>query len=106
MSKKKELIIKILKELDENSKLLKQNDLGIENELEYAELLEIMTEGHLVSNIKVTKIGASGKFMIHDANAKITIMGIGYLENSSKENILEEIRDLLKDLNLKTPMKN
>lgn len=79
---KKELILKILNELDKNNKVLSQEEVGICNE-QYGQILEIMVESHLITGVGVKSVGIQGKYSILESHPKITLSGIEYLEQSS-----------------------
>lgn len=97
---KKEIIIKILKELYDNGKLLTLQELNINEEL-YSEVLMIMAESRMIMNYKENK-RMDGNLMF-GTDVKITINGMEYLENKTRVNyneaILEELREISKALN-------
>lgn len=79
---KKELVIKILKSLDEKSEVPFKEDLGLDLE-QYGELLEIMQQGNLIFGANITRAGQGNKVtMVFTDNIKITVNGIEYLENN------------------------
>ena len=62
---KKELILKILGQLDKSNKILSQKELQIDNE-QYGQIFDIMVDSHLIS----------------ETDSTITLKGIEYLEQS------------------------
>lgn len=96
---KKEIIIKILDTLDKEGKLVKKDDLKLELE-QYGEILEIMQDGNLISDVKITHGG--GKILaINTDRARITITGIEYLEQSKKEyDLVNSINSLCNNIQL------
>lgn len=81
---KKRLIIKILENLDEESKVPTKEELGIDKE-SYGEILEIMLEGKLIFGAKVSRGGQGSKVVATWTDGtKITIQGIEYLETNKK----------------------
>lgn len=81
---KKDIILKILDGLYQNSKLPSKEELELDLE-HYGEILEIIMHSNLAFDIKITKAGQGNKVqMIWGDNAKITITGIEYLKQNKK----------------------
>lgn len=78
---KKELILKILNQLDKNKGILSQEEVGTDNE-QYGQIFDIMFESHLISSAYIKRFGTEGKYSISDIQPNITLTGIEYLENS------------------------
>jgi len=76
---KKKIILDILTELDEQSKLKTDQELKIKLE-EYQEILEIMIQGRLINGIEVVKV--SGGKRVMKSSPKISMLGIEYLEQN------------------------
>lgn len=79
---KKELILKILNELDKNNKVLSQEEVECDNE-QYGETLDIMLESNLITGVEVKRVGNEEKYSILMAHPKITLSGIEYLQQST-----------------------
>ncbi len=81
---KKEIILKILEGLNEESKLLSAKDLGINDEF-WNETIQIIYEARMIFDISVTPFGNDGQAQILGRNkAKISINGIEYLEHNKQ----------------------
>ncbi|MBN1051617.1 hypothetical protein DV092_06045 [Clostridium botulinum] len=81
---KKEIILKILEGLNENSKLLNINDLGIEEEL-WNEVIQILVYDNMIFGLNIKPYGNKGEVLILGReSAKITIRGIEYLEHNKQ----------------------
>jgi len=76
---KKEIILKILKSLDEKNKLLEQDKLKL-TEKQYEEIIRIMNNNNLILGIEVLNV--EGKTIIASNNPGITVIGKDYLKNS------------------------
>lgn len=82
---KKEIILKILEELNENSKLLSKDDLGITEEL-WNEVVQILDHANMIFGINIRSFGNQGQVMILGRETtKITISGIEYLEHNKEK---------------------
>jgi len=78
---KKELILKILDQLDKNNKILSQEEVEIDAD-QYGQIFDIMFESHLISGGYINRIGTEGKYTVSDTKPSITLAGIEYLEKS------------------------
>lgn len=80
---KKELIIKILEGLNDNSKLLRSGDLEITEEL-WNEIIDILMHDNLIFGLNFSKpYGRErNRILYNHEDAKITIRGIEYLEQN------------------------
>ncbi|WP_297422148.1 YjcQ family protein [Clostridium sp.] len=82
--KKKAIILKILEGLNENSKLLRNSELGITEEL-WSEVIQILIHSDMIFGINIRPFGNKGEVSILGVDtAKISILGIEYLENNIK----------------------
>jgi hypothetical protein len=90
---KKDIIIKILKELYDNSKLLRLQELNIDDEL-YSDILEIMARSELIMNYNKAR-RPDGNLM-YGSDIRITINGIEYLENKTRKKCNEELKLITK----------
>ena len=82
MSTKKEIIIKILKELNDDKKLLRQQEIGLETK-QYGDILDTMLNAHLLINVTIKRGGTGNNVVaIEDFHAAITIDGMEYLEHN------------------------
>lgn len=83
---KKEIILKILNGLYENSKLLRSGDLGITEEL-WNEIIDILMHDNFIFGLNFTKPAGRDrhKYLLNPEDAKITIIGIEYLEHSKSQ---------------------
>lgn len=82
---KKELMLKILDDLDKNNNLLKLDELNIDKE-QYGQILEIMSESGLISGVKVNEVGSNKEYQIIEIHPKITLNGIEYLDLCNRKN--------------------
>lgn len=81
---KKELIFKILNELNQHDKLLTKEELEMSLQ-EYGELLEMMLADELVEDITVQRAGIGNNIKyVFGRDVKITINGIEYLKQNKK----------------------
>ncbi|MBU3112236.1 YjcQ family protein [Clostridium lacusfryxellense] len=79
---KKELILKILNELDKNNRFLSQEDVKCDNE-QYGQILDIILESNLITGVEVKRVGNEEKYSIKASHPKITLSGIEYLQQST-----------------------
>ncbi|MBU3181090.1 YjcQ family protein [Clostridium psychrophilum] len=76
---KKEITLKILKNMHEKNKLLEQDKLKL-NEKQYGEIIETMNNDTLILGVEVLHV--EGKIIIASNNPKLTVKGIDYLKNN------------------------
>jgi hypothetical protein len=80
---KKEKVIKILRNLDEKSKMPLIEELEIDKQ-EYGDLIDAMLDEKLISGMKPIRGGIGSKVqMLHLDSYKISIRGMDYLEQNS-----------------------
>lgn len=82
-SLKKDLLLRILKDID-NDKEVRVNDYeGVTSEL-FVDVLEIAADEGFVKNVSVTRSGRGGQNVVYyTKGAKITLSGLNYLEKNS-----------------------
>lgn len=81
---KKELVLKILGMLDEESKVPQKEDLELDIE-QYGEILEILQHDGLIFGANIIRSGQENKVhMVWTDNVKITVRGIEYYEHNKK----------------------
>ncbi|KEH91573.1 hypothetical protein Z962_p0100 (plasmid) [Clostridium botulinum C/D str. BKT12695] len=91
---KKQIILKILKELDEKNILLGKNDLELDDE-QFGQIIETMISVGFISGVTATRAGAGSKYHLIRKYPRITLNGIEYLENNKEENSIVKAIDRL-----------